>query len=149
MTCFRMGDGKSVYRFCKENNYNYFSFFYAMEKGDSFDQALDKAKNSKEVGKSHPKHYYKGKAVVRIFGYKTKAYDRIRHWIERGYSVEEAVERELNRTHPVGRPQNKPKIFYNGTSLVSLFPKKADYSRVLRRIRKGMSIESSVAIEGV
>ena len=58
MTCFRMDNGQSVYRFCQENNYNYFSFFYAMEQGATFEEALENAKKAKEVGKSYPKYYY-------------------------------------------------------------------------------------------
>lgn len=93
MTCFRLQNGQSVYRYLSELGVNYNSFWYRMEMGYSFDMALSEAIKNKGKKYSHPKHYYKGKPIIRLCG-DSNRYFRVLRKIRNGISTETALKYE-------------------------------------------------------
>lgn len=92
MTCFRFEDGRSVHKWCVDNGICYNSFWTRMEKGLSFEQAIIEAKESKKRRWSHPRIYYKGTPLCKIFHIGTKEYSRVIRRLQRGLTIEQAME---------------------------------------------------------
>lgn len=96
MTCFRLPSGKTVNQWCRENDVSYQVVYGLMEKGLDPKKACYKAKRNRNKGKKrvHIKHYYMGKPLYEILGGSwTKAYCDVLNAYNRGYSIEEAVEK--------------------------------------------------------
>ena len=67
-------------------------------------------------------------------------YQRVYHWLEKGYSVEESVKKAKEK---ILYPQTK---WLNGNITIHQFCKKNDigYNSVVRAIKKGLSIDRAI-----
>ena len=92
ITCFRLKGGKTVHSWCKENNVQYRTVWFYLDKGFTPEDACDLALKVK--GSHKPKHFYKGELVCRLLGGShSNEYKFFIKKIKQGFSVEEAFER--------------------------------------------------------
>ena len=92
MTCFRMKNGKTVHKWCKENNVCYDCFWRRAELGISTEEACKQAVKASRSGYSHPRIFYKGTPLCKIFKAGTLKYDRVIRRLHRGMTIEQAME---------------------------------------------------------
>jgi hypothetical protein len=90
MTCFRLDNGQTLCKWCKEKGITYQYIWRLLEQGMSVEEACKKVIESK--GKRRVKYYYNGTPVVDICGgSKTLSYFRFQQRLYKGFSIEEAL----------------------------------------------------------
>ena len=95
MSILRLSTGESVSKWCRRNGVSYNKVWGRLEAGLTPDEAAEYALKGYKKGETNRKHFYKGKWVGDIFPRNSKAYSRILHRIQKGYTLEQAVEKEV------------------------------------------------------
>ena len=132
MTCFRI-DGKTVKKYCMENNLNYSRFYYWMEHGLSVKESIKKIEQSEHNGR---KWMYNKVSVFMYCKNNDLLYNTVVRFIKKGLSIEDAIKKAEKLRHKKGRP---PKYEYKGISL-----EKYCNQTIFHRLRKGMDIEEAI-----
>lgn len=92
LTCFRLKDGKTVSKWCKENNVGYGVVWGHLDKGLTPEEACELA--LKRRGSHKPKYFYKGELICHLLGGShSKEYKDFISKVKKGLKVEEAFER--------------------------------------------------------
>lgn len=94
MTCFRLDNGETVLRWCKQNKISYNNVYRRLEKGMSVEEAVADASKRLKKGESNRKLFYKGKWIGEYLGSQTNSYYRVIRRINTGMTVEEAMRKE-------------------------------------------------------
>ena len=90
MTCFRLNDGQTLLKYCKDNNINYSRVYIRIERGLSIEQAIAEALERRGKGaENNLKYKIGGKSVHSQL---TPAeYTRFKRYLHvRGFSVEKS-----------------------------------------------------------
>lgn len=136
MSCF-FYNGSSVRKYCLKNGIDYMRFYYWMERGQTVEYSLQRAKETAENGTRNVKYFYKGVPLIEYCRKKDLCYNMILKKVSEGYSIDEAIHKKFKRTGV------KPKYKYMGMSLSKFCAKnKISYNAVYYRILKGGSINS-------
>lgn len=94
MTCFRLTTGETIHSWCRRNKVAYCKVFRKIERGYTPDEAAAYGCKNLKKGVPNRKHFYRGKWIGDIYDKQSKAYSRILHRLQHGYTVEQAVEKE-------------------------------------------------------
>ena len=142
MTCFNI-NGQSVRKYCEKNGINYTAFYYWMNKVGDDEEAIKRAKISKEKGKKII-HWYKGKPMRQVCKQYGIKYTTVLNRIHRtNMSVEESIKVSRNGNTPSGA---KAKLKYKGKSLHSYCKENGlSYNSVYFHISKKKSIKEALA----
>ena len=90
MTCFRTKDGKTVHKWCKENDVPYASIWENLDKGLSVEEACQKSLARRGI-KNNAKYFLNGRTVSNILGRGSDSYQLFMRRIYKGMTMDEAL----------------------------------------------------------
>lgn len=147
--------GQTVYQYCKDNNINYETVQGRINRGIDLEKAITLKPRDKEIIKDsyrfcNCKYKYEGKTLNQICEERGLPYCTIRRRIQRGMSIEEALNKPVtfykcDRRKFFYKTMEGDKSAYKRKSLfLQCAEKGISYSFVKRRVDNGMSIEDAL-----